>query len=276
MMDDLVISSKQNNLIKYVRGLRDKKNREKEGCYVLEGIKSVREAVTAGFLPQKLVISERGERQSLLKDVLSYLGDTVQIYRVTDEVMDYMSETDTPQGVIAILALPEEDLSKLLISESSLFVVLDGVQDPGNVGTIIRTADAFGIRAVIMTRGCADFYNSKTLRSSMGSAFHIPVVRDVDTAHLMAYFKEHRVFVAATTLAENSVALPDIKFPRPAALVFGSESRGVSPEIIANSDVLVKIPILGSAESLNVAIASGIVLYEASGRLGSRANQTCK
>lgn len=275
-MSDLCISSKQNNFIKFIRGLREKRNREKEGCYVIEGVKSVQEAVAAGIRPQKMVISERGDRHLLTEDILSRLGDTVQICRVTDEVMDYISETDTPQGIIALLPLPKVELTGIPICDSSLFVVIDAVQDPGNVGTIIRTADAFDIQAVILTKGCADFYNSKTLRSSMGSAFHIPVVRDIDTDELMAYFKENRIFLAATTLAENSLALPEINFPRPAALVFGSEGNGVSPEITAQSDVLVKIPIPGSAESLNVAIASGIVMYEASRRLGSKVNETCK
>lgn len=275
-MSDLYISSKQNNLVKFVRGLRDKRNREKEGCYVIEGVKSVLEAVTAGAIPLNLVISEHGDKNFLLKDVLSRLDKSVKINRVTDEVMDYMSETDTPQGVMAVFVLPEAALSSISISESSLLVVIDAVQDPGNVGTIIRTADAFGIQAVILTKGCADVYNSKTLRSSMGSIFHIPVVRDAETVDLVSFLKENKVFVAATTLAENSVTLPEIKFSKPVALVFGSEGSGVSPEIIANSDVLVKIPIPGLAESLNVAVASGIVLYEASGRLGSSANQTCK
>ncbi len=275
-MTDLYITSKQNNLVKFVRGLRDKRNREKEGCYLIEGVKSVQEAVTAGACPLKLIISERGDKYFLLEEVFSGLDENVQIYRVTDEVMSYMSETDSPQGVMAIFPLPEADISTISVSESSLLVVIDSVQDPGNVGTIIRTADAFGVQAVVLTKGCADVYNSKTLRSSMGSVFHIPVVRDVEAADLWAYFKDNGIYVAATTLAENSVTLPEIEFTRPMALVFGSEGKGVSPEMVNHSDVLVKIPIPGSAESLNVAVASGIVLYEASRRLGSSANQTCK
>lgn len=275
-MSDLYISSKQNNLVKFIRGLREKRNREKESCYVIEGAKSVLEATAAGVQPSKLVISERGEKHFLTDNILSHLDETIPVARVTDEVMDYMGETDTPQGVLAIFPMPEVSLCGLTVDDSSLFVVIDGVQDPGNVGTIIRTADAFGVRAVILTKGSADVYNSKTLRSSMGSVFHIPVVRDADILELVSYFKQNAVLIASTTLAEQSLPLTEIDFIRPVALVFGSEGRGVSPDIISHSDVLVKIPITGLAESLNVAIASGIILYEAFRQLGLSSTQTCK
>lgn len=276
MMSDLVISSRQNNIVKYVRGLREKRNRDQEGCFIVEGAKSVHEAVSAGVTVRKLVLSERGHKHSLLNEIETDLSGEVQIVRVTDEVMEFMSETESPQGIIALVSIPQLTLRDLAVTQSSSLVVIDGVQDPGNVGTIIRSADAFGAGAVILTKGCADIFNSKTLRSTMGSVFHLPVIQDVSQQDLISFLKENSIFVAATTLEETSRFLPDVEFLRPLALVFGSEGKGVSPEISRSADVLVKVPMFGSAESLNVAVTSGIVLYEASRRHGSSPNQTCK
>lgn len=276
MMSDLVISSRQNNIVKYVRGLREKRNRDKEGCFIVEGVRSVHEAVLAGVTIRKLVLTERGQKHPLTNEIITNLSSEVQIVRVTDEVMEFMSETESPQGIIALVSTPQITLKDLEVTQSSSFVVIDGVQDPGNVGTIIRSADAFGIGAVILTKGCADIFNSKTLRSTMGSVFHLPVLQDVTQQDLISFLKENSFFIAATTLEETSRFLPDVEFLWPLALVFGNEGKGVSPEISGSADVLVKVPMLGSAESLNVAVTSGIVLYEASRRHGSSPNQTCK
>lgn len=275
-MSDLIISSRQNNIVKYVRGLREKRNRDKEGCFLVEGVKSVKEAVSAGETIRKLLITERGEKHFQLNDITTNLSKEVQIVRVTDEVMEFMSEIESPQGIIALVSKSQITLKELTVTQSSGFVVIDGVQDPGNVGTIIRSADAFGFGAVILTKGCADIFNSKTLRSTMGSVFHLPVIQDVTTEDLINFLKENSFFIAATTLEESSRFLPDVEFLRPLALVFGNEGKGVSKEISSSADVLVKVPMFGSAESLNVAVTSGIVLYEASRRHGSSPNQTCK
>lgn len=276
MMSELVISSRQNNIVKYVRGLREKRNRDREGCFIVEGAKSVYEAVSAGAEIRKILIAERGQKHPLLKEIMTSLSNEAEIVRVTDEVMEFMSETESPQGIIAIVSIPQTHLSGLTVNESWSLVVIDGVQDPGNVGTIIRSADAFGVGAVILTKGCADIFNSKTLRSTMGSVFHLPVIQDVSQEDLVKFLKEKSFFIAATTLEERSQFLPEVEFIRPLALVFGNEGRGVSPEISSQADVLVKVPMFGSAESLNVAVTSGIVLYEASRRYGSSPNQTCK
>lgn len=275
-MSDVLISSRQNSMVKYVRCLRDKKARDQEGVYTLEGTKIILEAVKNGIYPKKIIVSPRGEKNPLAGEILNHVISRSEVIKVTDEIMDYMGETESPQGVIATVPIPETGLSNLNVREGLVFVVIDGVQDPGNVGTIIRTADAFGADAVLLTVGCADLYNSKTLRSTMGSIFHIPVIRDLRIHDLVTYFKEKGVFIAATTLGDHCVNLGEEDFKTPLAIVVGSESKGVSGELADAADVLVKIPMAGLAESLNVAVATGIVLYEALGLRGSRLNQTCK
>ena len=262
-MKDLVITSRQNTIVKYVRGLRDKRTRETAGLFVTEGVKAVSEGVTNGIYPEKIIISRHGESQPWIKEILSRPDSPAEVVRVDDSVMQYMSETEAPQGILALFKMPGISLPDIRIRPSSVFVVVEGVQDPGNVGTIVRTADAFGAHAVILTSGCADLYNAKTLRSTMGSVFHIPVVRDVDISGLTAFLTDRGILTAVTSLDETSRSLPEADLPRPLAVVLGSETKGVSPEICRIAGAKLKIPMEGLAQSLNVAVAAGIVLYEA-------------
>jgi TrmH family RNA methyltransferase len=270
------ITSKQNNLIKYVRGLREKRFREQEGLFVIEGAKFVKEAIDSGIKPDKVVFSHRIEKNPVIGETLSQLDGTVQTVEVTDEVMDYMCETDTPQGIIALVKMSEVNLDDICVSKIRFLVVIDSIQDPGNVGTIIRTADAFGASAVILSKGSADLYNPKTLRATMGSVFHLPVIRDVDTMQVKNFLANNKVYTVVSSLADGALPLNQAKMPVPAALVLGNEVRGVSPELGADADLLLKIPMAGQAESLNVAIAAGILLYEAFYHCGSNSNETCK
>ncbi len=264
-----VITSKQNNLVKYVRGLREKRNRDRDKVFVIEGVKILREAISAGFSPATIIISERGEKQVSVREILSRSGGLPRIVRVSDAVMEYMCETETPQGIMALMKMPDVSLRDIKVNPSSILVVIDQVQDPGNVGTIIRAADAFGVRAVLLTAGCADLYNGKTLRSTMGSVFHLPVLRDVEISRLTAFLEENRIFTAVTAVDETALFLDEVNLKRPLALIFGSEARGVSPDLGRAADVKLKIPMPGLAESLNVAVAAGIVLYEALRQCGS-------
>ncbi len=273
---NMVITSRQNNLVKLVRGLREKRNRERDRLFVLEGVKIIYEALAAGVCPQMIILSERGEGHVLPPELLTRGGDRCRIIRVNDEVMDYMSETETPQGIMAIMPIPDISLDDLKVESESLIVVIDRVQDPGNVGTIIRTADAFGAQAVLLTPGCADLYNGKTLRSTMGSVFHLPVVRDIDPSVITDFIEKKRVFMAVTSLDDTALPLCEVALKRPLCLILGSEARGVSPEFTRVAGVKLKIPMTGLAESLNVAVAAGIVLYEASSQHGSNAKTTCK
>lgn len=265
---DSVITSKQNSIVKYIRGLRDKRTRDREQRFIIEGFKMVAEAVDSGWIPEKILITGYGENQPQARVILANSGQA-QLVRVSEEVMDHICETETPQGIAALIRIPPVSPADIKAGPGSLFVVADGVQDPGNVGTIIRAADAFGSEAVFLTVGCADLYNAKTLRSTMGSVFHLPVVNGIDSFVLQNFFRQNGISIAATSLGESAVPLPQAGLKRPLAVIFGSESRGVSEEFLGTADLQIKIPMAGPAESLNVAVAAGIVLYEAFRRHGS-------
>lgn len=267
---DLIISSRQNSLVKHIRSLRDKKTREQEGRFIIEGFNFVSEALASRIIPEKLIVSERAEKQLKPDGLFSLAGSPDAIVRVSDSVMEYMSETETPQGVMALLKMPELPLESLKVSPKSMFIILDEIQDPGNVGTVIRTADAFGAAGVILTKGCADLYNAKTLRSTMGSVFHLPVLRDIATAEVVQFLQSQAVNIATTCLEPEALPVEDSNILFPLALVFGSEARGVSDEMRQAGDCLIKVPMAGRAESLNVAVAAGIMIYEASRRLRSK------
>jgi len=266
---DLIISSKQNSLVKYIRSLRDKRTREKEGHFVVEGLNFVNEALSSGIIPEKLIISESAGDNLKAADIIKQVSNRASIVRVSDSVMEYMSETETPQGVMSLLKIPEVSLTSLPVLTKSVFIIMDGIQDPGNVGTVIRTADAFGMTGVMMSKGCADLYNSKTLRSTMGSLFHLPVLRDVAATELVDFLQSRSICTAVTCLEEEVLPIEDLNLVFPLALVFGSEARGVSTELRQAGDYLMKVPMVGAAESLNVGVAAGIVIYEASRRLRS-------
>lgn len=275
-MDDIIITSKQNEIVKFIRSLREKKNRDSLEVFVVEGVKSVMEAVSAGKLPQKLIVSEHGEKNETISQIINEVQDKSEIYRVSDQVFEYMSETKSPQGVLGVLNIPHNNLDSIKVDSDTFLLILDSVQDPGNFGTIIRTADAFGVKAVISTTGSADLYNGKTMRATMGSVFHLPVVREVEPESIVAFLEKNNLVTYAAHLHSDAVPLQNIKLKRPIALVLGNEGKGVSETFLKAADEMVMIPMGGSAESLNVAASSAIMLYEAYRQYVSDSIETCK
>ena len=263
MNRDQVITSRQNSLVKLVRGLSSRRAREAEGIFVIEGHKVIHEALSSGVSPEKIIVSRRALEHQMVTELVNSPDLNSEVIAVSDEVMEYMSEIDTPPGLLGLVRMPEAGLIALKTGPRALLVIIDGVQDPGNVGTIIRAADAFGADAVVTTVGCADIYNGKVLRAAMGSVFHLPVVRDAEPAELQELLKDRGITVAATSPGDNAISLSEARLAWPLAVVFGSEARGVSPEFREAAGILVKIPMPGRAESLNVAVAAGITLYEA-------------
>ncbi|MBS2969953.1 RNA methyltransferase [Metabacillus sp. KIGAM252] len=247
------IESAQNPRVKQWRKLHTRKEREKSGTFLVEGYHLVEEA-----LKNKQHISEIifGENTAIPNN---WDLDEVNLYLVTDDILKALAETETSQGVFAVYRLQEykneQQWKKVLL--------LDAVQDPGNLGTIIRTADAAGIDAVILGEGTVDAYNAKTLRSSQGSIFHIPVVRG-SIREWTEILKSQSIPVYGTAL-ENALPFKEIQSQPAFALMLGNEGKGVSAEHLAETDQNLYIPIHGNAESLNVAIAAGILLYHLRG-----------
>ncbi|WP_105125104.1 TrmH family RNA methyltransferase [Streptococcus suis] len=241
-----IIRSKSNNLVKQIKKLQQKKYRT--SSYLIEGWHLLEEAVKAGATIQHiLVVEEHVDRVAHME----------QVTVVSPEIMQDLTDSKSPQGVLAQLALPSQDLPERL---DGRFLVLEDVQDPGNVGTIIRTADAAGFDGVFLTDKSADIYNMKVLRSMQGSHFHLPIYR-LPIEDVFSTLKNNQVEVLATTLSSQSVdyrqVLPKASF----ALVMGNEGQGISDFVSAEADQLVHITMPGQAESLNVAIAAGILVF---------------
>ncbi|WP_018885675.1 TrmH family RNA methyltransferase [Paenibacillus massiliensis] len=254
------IISPSNSRVKGWAQLLDKKHRSKQGKYLIEGIHLVMEALQANADIECVAYDmERGIPRELTG--LRSSPDAPEWIAVSAAVIAKCTEAKTPQSVFAVVRKETTAVDRLWEKPNSIVIVLDGVQDPGNVGTIIRSADAAGAAGVILGQGCADLYNPKTIRSTMGSMFHIPVVEG-ELAELLPEAKRHGAQIISTALdATHSCYTYD--FRGPVWMLIGSEGQGVSAEATALVDESIRIPMVGQAESLNAAMAATIVLFEA-------------
>ncbi|ERI09598.1 TrmH family RNA methyltransferase [Aneurinibacillus aneurinilyticus] len=254
------ITSVQNTRIKQWAKLHARKDREGTGRFLLEGMHLVEEACRSD-IPLEAILVEEETRLPEWLNAYQQTYPNVELFWVTRPVLEKVAETKTPQGMLAIakmrVTLPD------VLADDCLLLVLDKLQDPGNVGTLIRTADAAGFDGVVIGEGSADLYNSKTIRSTMGSLFHLPVWREnvIDFIHRMK--SEHPDLRVIGTNLKESKAYTDVMYTGPVALVIGNEGSGISEDVLELTDQNVIIPIHGRAESLNAAIAGSILMYEA-------------
>lgn len=241
-----IIRSRSNPAIKQAKKLQQRKYRKES--YLIEGWHLFEEAVAAGATIQQIFAVE---------DWQDRLADFPQVKWVSPEVLQDLATSPSPQGIVAQVALPKPPLPADL---SGRYLVLEDVQDPGNVGTMIRTADAAGIDAVFISDQSADIFNAKTLRSMQGSHFHLPIYR-LPMESILSRLKEQEVTILATTLSDQSVDYRTLEVPASYALIMGNEGQGISPLTQDRADCLVHIPMPGQAESLNVAVAAAILLF---------------
>jgi TrmH family RNA methyltransferase len=245
-----VITSTQNEFIKMARSLKDKKGRLAYGAFLVEGEKCVSELISYNPRALRALIVTADSNKDYFQQVQK-LGRPV--YTVDTHVMKSVCDCKTPQNVAAVADIPAP-----LDIRGGLIVALDDLQDPANVGSIIRTADAAGCGGVVLSPDSADPYAPKAVRASMGSLFHLPVIR----TELSVYFKkllDKRYDIAAAHLQGNIEFSLDFSHT---CLVIGNESRGISKELISLSTACIRIPIYGKAESLNAAVAAGILIYK--------------
>lgn len=258
------ISSVHNSTIKLAGSLKQKKKRDESGLFVVEGIRLVEEAASSDWKAQSLIVTEEVVETPRVKDIIAKLKNSgCRILEVPTKVYERISETEQPQGIMLLLERRTKEISNLAINDiPCLITILDCVQDPGNVGTLVRTADAVGCDAVIMTQGCADLYSGKTLRASMGSIFHLPIYNDVSLVDITNLIQTHNITLIATSLELSNIYCK-ANFKESVAIVFGNEGNGVSKELLNMADLRLHIPIIGKAESLNVSAAAAVILYEA-------------
>ena len=248
-----IISSTKNEKIKELAKLQTAKGRKKSGLYLLEGEHLVEEAIKEKALIELIVVSS-----NRMKAYHYLLEQTVvQVLVVSQEVFQKLSMTETTQGILAAVKIENQTG----LPCRGRVVVLDAVQDPGNLGTIVRTADAAGFDAVVLGVGTVDLYNDKVIRSMQGSHFHIPVFQ-ADLREYLPALKNQGVEVAVTALHHDSKDYSILQGKSDIAIVVGNEGQGVSSEVIDLADVVVTIPMFGKAESLNVAIASALLMYK--------------
>ncbi|MGN0688344.1 MAG: TrmH family RNA methyltransferase [Oscillospiraceae bacterium] len=251
------ITSRKNDAVRLFRELaRDKKLREESSSFVVEGDHLCGEAVDAGLSVRCALFTEKAlEKYPSACEKLIAAAKSYSV--ISGDISEYISDTKSPQGLFAQLDMP---------AQSSLpdgrLVMLDGVQDPGNVGTIIRTSEALGIAAVLLSPECADIYSPKTLRASMGSVFRLPCIT-CSLAQTITLLKNRGYAVYGSMLDESAQRLGDIRFGAQSAVVIGSEGRGISEEVKLACTGGLYIPISG-AESLNAAAAASIILWELS------------
>ncbi|WP_310551843.1 TrmH family RNA methyltransferase [Paenibacillus glufosinatiresistens] len=253
------IMSVQNARVKEWASLQEKKHRDKSGTYIIEGVHLVQEALLAQAEVEVLAYSAETGMPAELKPLLQDVPG-MEVVGVSAAVIAKCSSTNTPQPVFAVVRKEPRGAEALLAMKDALVIVLDGVQDPGNVGTIIRSADAAGAAGVVLGRGCADLYNPKTIRSTMGSLFHLPIA-EAELAELLPEAQRRGTLLLSTSL-QGAESCYSHDFRGSQWLVIGSEGRGISPETAALVDKSLLIPMKGRAESLNAAMAATILLFE--------------
>lgn len=240
-----------------------RKHRDGVGLFLAEGPQAVREAVRAGAVVELFGTLDGYGRARDLVQAANEAG--TDVWPVTESGLAALTETVTPQGIVAVCRqLHHPDLTPLLSARTRLVVVLAGVADPGNAGTVLRTADAAGATAVVFTEGCVDPYNGKCVRASAGSVFHIDLIRGPGALATVRALRAHGLRVLATDLrgADDLDDLADAgRLGEPTAWVFGSEAHGIGAELAQAADARVKVPLHGLAESLNLAAAAAVCLY---------------
>jgi RNA methyltransferase, TrmH family len=256
------IESTSNKQFKWLKSLSKKRNRWKESLFMIEGIRSVEQSLESGFEIDCFVYSdslkntERGKK--LLDRIL--LEDYRSLY-VEDRLFKEISDTEEPQWIMAVVKFGFKTIEESLKESGNFFILLDRVQDPGNMGTIIRTGEAFGANGIVVTEGCVDVYNPKTVRSTMGAILDIPIIYCPSISEAIWSLKAHGIKVISSSLDTDDMLYSlDLKVDM--ALIVGNEGSGISEEAIGLSDEVAKIPMVGRAESLNAGVASGVFMYE--------------
>ncbi|MGN0181164.1 MAG: TrmH family RNA methyltransferase [Candidatus Ornithomonoglobus sp.] len=248
-----IISTTKNKTYKYIKSLQQKKVRAQERRFTVEGIKSVRDAAASCMGISMTAVSE-----SFYNNEDFDYPSGARLFVVKDGLFTGLCDTKTPQGIIAVIDMPSHE--KFSAAAGKPYIYCDNISDPGNLGTIIRTADAAGFGAVLLSPGCVDLYSPKTVRSSMGSFFNINVVPGFEIQRLFD-MKKQGFELYCGALRDDSMLYTSVDFKKPSVIIVGNEANGVCDEILSECKHII-IPILGSAESLNAAVAAAVMMYE--------------
>lgn len=235
-----VITSKDNEIIKNIKKLKEKKYRDEENKFLVEGIKMVQEAISENAKISKIVICEDCINDGSIKQELLYEIAKYDCIYVSEKVFKTLTEVTNPQGILAVIE-KENGEDKILYNED-IIVVLDGIQDPGNLGTILRTIDSINLKQVILSEKTADPYNPKVVRSTMGAIYRVNMIRSKNIIETLKNMKKHKYDIVATSLQTNK-SIYDIDYKKK-VIIIGNEANGVSKEVLDLANEKVKIPML--------------------------------
>lgn len=255
-----LIQSKQNQRIKDWRKLQTSKGRRKAQQYIIEGQHLIEEALRSHVKILTILVTPKFLEQLINQPIFhqEMIASGIEIIEVTNEIMASLTMTETSQGVLAIVGMnPLGQVSQKL--NGDYYLLCDSIQDPGNLGTMIRTADAAGFDGVLIGEGCVDLYNDKVIRSTQGSLWHLPLIQE-NNSTLMTYIADRQLPVYATALHQEAKSYRNLAGQK-GVLVLGNEAKGVSSNWLKFADEKIYIPMPGRAESLNVAVAAGILMF---------------
>lgn len=255
------ITSVSNSKIKFVNSLQQKNVRLKENLFLCEGLRLCETAIDSSFEIQTAFLTQKMLDDSRGKSLVEKLNDRI-CFEVSDQVFRKISETDNPQGILFVMKIPSQhvDSKKILDRKNALIVCLDRIQDPGNLGTILRTSLAVGVDGIFLIDGSVDIYSGKSIRSSMGAIFRLPNIVNISRDEFLNITTGRNVF---STTANAPKKYFDVDFSNETILVFGNEANGIDTNILDRSQKI-SIPMKNSVESLNVAVSASIILYEVS------------
>ena len=252
------ISSKDNSLIKHIKRLKEKKYRDEYGEYIIEGLKLIKEAIQENADIKHIVVCDGCDNSEMIESHLKYEMARLDFIYVPQNIFKLLSDVENPQGVLAVIGKPNKETDINL--NEDIILALDDIQDPGNLGTILRTADSVGLKQILVSKGTADSYNPKVVRSTMGAIFRVKVIECEILKDVLKDLQSKEYKVMTTSLkAKETIYETDYKKK---IIVIGNEANGVSKEILNLADEKVIIPMLGKTESLNVSVATGVILYE--------------
>lgn len=258
------ITSLQNRWIKLAAGLKRKKGRDASGLFAAEGIRLAEEVLKADWRIEFCICSgELLENQRATSIVRALEQRGCPVYKVNKVIYDKVSDTKEPQGFLLAVEKRVCGLESFLgQNKKPMLIILDELQDPGNVGTIIRTADAAGCDGVVLLKGCADLFSGKVIRSAMGSIFHLPVATEVDTPGLLRFLAANEITLQVTAIDMAAKPYFQVDYTQATAVAFGNEGKGVGTALLDGAYGKIFIPMTGKAESLNVATATAVISYE--------------
>ena len=253
-----IITSKENEQIKHIKKLKDKKYRNMSNQYMIEGIKLVKESIQEKADIKTVVICDGCDKDGTFDPKLMYEIAKLNCIAVPEKLFKDLTDVENPQGILAVV---EKQVKENQIDyNEDLIVILDNIQDPGNLGAILRTVDSANLKQIIVSKGTVDAFSNKVVRSTMGAIFRLNIIESENLEKTIKDLKAHKFQVVGTAL-ETDTTIYDINYKK-TAIIIGNEANGIEPEILEQVDKKIKIPMLGKTESLNASVATGIVVYE--------------